>query len=107
MLHMSAFAFRAFEYQTTYIGCGIARFGKRLRAVHLIAISTLRRRATSTFQFYVIRKFRDRVSEMEVQEIIHVEVLRCLVKLNGLGYSQIDQDSHPGHSSGVRTLWNS
>ena len=55
-----------------------------------IRVSSIVKRGVSS-QFYEIRELEGRVSEIQIREIIHIEVLRCLVKLQGLGYGQIDQ----------------
>ena len=50
-------------------------------------LNRILKRADS-LQFYEFLEFEGPISGMEVQEIIHTEVLNCLVKLRGAAYAR-------------------
>ena len=51
-----------------------------------------------------IQEFQGHIPESEIRKDIHIGVLRCLVKLRGFAFSQIDQEYYSDHSGGVETL---
>ena len=61
----------------------------------------LKRRAGSLF--YEIHEFWGRFSEMELQEIMNIEALRCSVKLESVSDSQFFH-IYSDHSGGIKNL---